>query len=376
MTMTRNGIDQLPSHASLLRGRRLGLITNPSGVNASLEATADILARDFTLTALFGPEHGIRGDAQAGDTVPDAHDPILNLPVFSLHGRSHHLSDEAFSLVDMLVYDIQDVGARFYTYLYTLAYAMADAARHHVPVAVLDRVNPVGCAVTEGPCLDADRFASFVGAYPMPTRYALTVGEYARYVNETFGLGCELHVIPCSPHPRDQLFTETGQLWVPPSPNIPTPEAALCYLGTCIFEGTNLSEGRGTTLPFQLIGAPFLDAPALARDLNAHRLPGLLFRPAHFTPTFSKFAGQLCHGVQLHVTDPHTARPFEAGIRLLEAIRLQRPGDLILKPDHLAHLLGDDRLISGAETAEQLLERARHEAEQFAEQTRPFRLYP
>ena len=374
--MTLNGIDQLPSHASLLRGRRLGLITNPSGVSASLEATADILARDFTLTALFGPEHGIRGDAQAGAAVPDARDTLLNLPVFSLHGRSHHLSDEAFSLVDMLVYDIQDVGARFYTYLYTLAYAMADAARHHVPVTVLDRVNPVGCAVTEGPLLDADRFASFVGAYPMPTRYALTIGEFARYANETFGLGCELHVIPCSQHPRDQLFAETGQLWVAPSPNIPTPEAALCYLGTCIFEGTNLSEGRGTTLPFQLVGAPFLDATALARTLNALRLPGLLFRPAHFTPTFSKFAGELCHGVQLHITDPHAARPFEAGIRLFEAIRLQRPDDLILKPEHLAHLLGDDRLITGAETAGQLLQRARLEAAQFAEQTRTFHLYP
>ena len=198
-----NGIDNLKAYADIFKGKRIGLITNPSGVDKDLNYTTDILAQSFNLTALFGPEHGVRGDAQDGLKVDDFMDPVLNIPVYSLHGKTLHISDEQFSQIDILAYDIQDVGARFYTYLYTLSYAMEDAARNNIPVVVFDRVNPLGNTVAEGVLLEADRFKSFVGMYPMPTRYALTIGEYARYVNKTFNFGCDLIVIPCKNYKRD-----------------------------------------------------------------------------------------------------------------------------------------------------------------------------
>ncbi|MBO7532913.1 MAG: DUF1343 domain-containing protein, partial [Victivallales bacterium] len=232
-----NGIDNLKAYSDIFKGKRIGLITNPSGVDKDLNYTTDILAQSFNLTALFGPEHGVRGDAQDGKKVEDFMDPILNIPVYSLHGRTLHISDEQFSQIDLLAYDIQDVGARFYTYLYTLSYAMEDAARNHIPVVVFDRVNPLGNMIAEGVLLEAERFKSFVGMYPIPTRYALTIGEYARYINKTFNIGCDLIVIPCENYKRDTQFKDTGLSWINPSPNIPTQESALVYIGTCLFEG-------------------------------------------------------------------------------------------------------------------------------------------
>lgn len=375
MTTILNGIDNLPQYASLFRNRRLGLITNPSGVTRDLRATADILAEQFNLTTLFGPEHGIRGDAQAGISVGDTLDSVLNIPVYSLHGKTHHICDEAFDRIDALVYDIQDVGCRFYTYIYTLAFAMQDAKQHNIPVIVLDRINPLGNELREGIILDTEHFASFVGEYPMPARYGLTVGEYARYINDTFDIHCDLTVVPCSPHPRSARFSDFGLPWVAPSPNIPTPETALAYVGTCLFEGTNLSEGRGTTHPFELIGAPFIDAPKLVAALNSHRLPGLLWRPTHFTPMFSKHAEKLCHGVQIHITDSNAARPFEAAIWLFHEIRQQCPADVTPPTKHFALIVGDDRFANGDESPEDLISRARSDSAQFADTVRPFLLY-
>ena len=369
-----NGIDNLKQHAHLLKEQRIGLITNPSAVTKRLELTADVLAQNFTLTALFGPEHGVRGDAQDGLKVDDFMDPVLNIPVYSLHGKTLHISDEQFSQIDILAYDIQDVGARFYTYLYTLSYAMEDAARNNIPVVVFDRVNPLGNTVAEGVLLEADRFKSFVGMYPMPTRYALTIGEYARYVNKTFNFGCDLIVIPCKNYKRDTLFKDTGLCWINPSPNIPTQESALVYIGTCLFEGTNVSEGRGTTHPFELVGAPFINADKLAGNLNAMKLPGVRWRPAHFTPMFSKFAKELCHGVQLHVTDPLTFRPFEAGLRLFDEIRRNCP-ELKYYAAHFDHLLGTDTIRLDTESIDHIIERAKTESQTFIEQTKPFRIY-
>ncbi len=319
----RNGIDNLSEADALLRGRRLGLATNPTGVDRNLVSTADILRERYDLVALYGPEHGIRGDAQAGDHVGSTVDRRTGLPVHSLYGGSRHLSAETAAGVDVLVFDMQDIGVRYFTYLYTLTNLMADCAALGIPLVVLDRVNPLGGAV-EGTLLD-ERFASFVGKFAIPNRYGLTIGEFARFVNGERGLGCDLHVVPCAGWRRSMWWSDTDLAWVPPSPNMPTTETALCYPGTCFIEGTNLSEGRGTARPFELIGAPWLDADDFAGELNALALPGVRFRPAHFQPWFSKHAGQPCHGVQVHVTDRNAFLPVRMGLALVAAAARQ-PG--------------------------------------------------
>ena len=370
-----NGIDTIKTVESLFKGRRIGLITNPSGVTRDLRLTADVLASEFNVTALFGPEHGIRGDAQAGAVVTDYRDNVLDIPVFSLFGPSKRIPQDAFNLIDILAYDIQDVGARFYTYIYTLAMAMEDAARAGKPVVVFDRVNPLGGESIEGILLDHKHLSSFVGMYPIPTRYGLTVGEFARYINKEFNINCDLIIIPCDIHPRGMLFPRTGLPWVPPSPNIPTFETALAYIGTCIFEGTNVSEGRGTTKPFEMIGAPFIDAQKLLSRLDKHRLPGIAWRPVHFTPMFSKFSGELCHGVQLYVKNPRTAHPFEAGLWLCQEIRDLCPDDFKFNKQTFSRLLGSESFVSGKESAEEIITRARTESYHFWEETLPYRLY-
>lgn len=314
------GIDNLQSVDSILRGRRIGLMTNPTGVDHRLRSSIDILNERYTLTALFSCEHGVRGDVQAGLHIASAPDPETGVMVYSVYGASHHLSEEMLDAFDVFVYDIQDVGARFYTYIYSLSYAMEDCARAGKPVIVLDRPNPLGGSRVEGTLLD-ERVSSFVGKYAMPTRYGLTVGEYALWVRDYLGLNLELHVAPMLGYSRSMRYEDTGLPFVPPSPNCATLHAANVYIGTCIFEGTNLSEGRGTVLPFEYIGAPFVDAPALERRMNALNLPGVLFRRAYFTPQFNKHAGVQCAGVQVHLTDPHTSSPFAVGLHLLDAIR-------------------------------------------------------
>lgn len=371
--MISNGIDNLKDWSHVLEDKRIGIITNPSGANTAMESTADILAHSFNVTALFGPEHGIRGDAQAGIGVDDDRDPVLNIPAFSLHGKTNRISDEQFQRFDTLVYDIQDIGVRFYTYIYTLAYAMEDAARNKRSVVVLDRINPLGGTVTEGIIHDHDNFKSFVGLYPIPARYALTVGEYAHYINETFNINCDLTVVPCTPHDRATLFPQTGQLWISPSPNIPTFESALAYIGTCIFEGTNISEGRGTTHPFEIIGAPFIDANKLVQNLNKHKLPGIVWRPAHFTPTFSKFANQLCHGVQLHIADPTASNFFEAGVWLYHEIKALCEKDMTPPTRHFSLILGDEP--TAMDNPEALIQRAKQDSQAFLEATQKYRLY-
>ena len=370
-----NGIDNLRKYEHLLHGKRIGLITNPSGVTNKLEMTADILARHFKLTALFGPEHGIRGDAQAGASIEDSRDSVLDIPVFSLHGKTKRIPHEAFDLFDVLAYDIQDVGARFYTFIYPLAMAMEDAAKAGKPVVIFDRINPLGGDVTEGILLDTKNFSSFVGMYPMPTRYGLTVGEFARYINSTFRIGCELSVIPCEPHSRKTLFSQTKLQWISPSPNIPTFDTALAYIGTCIFEGTNISEGRGTTRPFELIGAPFIDAQKLVARMELHHVPGIAWRPVHFTPMYSKYSGELCHGVQLHILSHRIARPFEAGLWLCDEIRHLYPADFSFKNETLSRLLGTESFILGRESAEEIIQRAYHDSNCFKEESKEFWLY-
>lgn len=323
----------LEERIDLLAGKRVGLVTNPTGVDRDLRSSIDLLAAhpDVHLVALFGPEHGVRGDAQAGDRVASSHDRKTGLPVHSLYGEHREPTSAMLEGIDVLVFDIQDVGARFYTYPYTLANVMRAAQRAGIPVVVPDRPNPIGGTLVEGPVLDPE-YASFVGMFPIPIRHGMTIGELAMLFNDAFGIGAELHVVPMRGWRRD--MREPGQAlpWIPPSPNMPTPDTSLVYPGTALFEGTNVSEGRGTTRPFETIGAPFVDAEALAERMNALALPGVRFRPTWFTPTFSKHAGELCGGVQLYVTDRDAFRSVRTGLALLVAMRELYPDDFAFQP--------------------------------------------
>jgi uncharacterized protein YbbC (DUF1343 family) len=348
------GIDVLlDDRADLVQGRRVGLVTNPTGVDRTLRSSIDRLAAhpDVTLVALFGPEHGVRGDAQAGDRVGSTRDPGTGVPVHSLYGEHREPTDAMLAGIDVLVFDIQDVGARFYTYPYTLANVMRAARRAGIPVVVPDRPNPLGGVRVEGPVLEPE-YASFVGQYPIPIRHGMTIGELARLFNDAFGIGAELHVVPMRGWRRDAAEPGRTLPWVPPSPNMPTPETALVYPGTALLEGTNASEGRGTTRPFEIVGAPYVDADALAERMNALGLPGVRFRPTWFTPTFSKHAGELCGGVQLHVTDRDAFHPVRTGIALLVALQA-------LYPDAFAFLPGEppffDRLAGNGWVREAIL---------------------
>lgn len=369
-----NGIGNKSALTPIFRGKRLGLITNPTGTDAQLRSTAELLKQNFTLEAVFGPEHGIRGDMQASlkSDIP-AVDPELGVRSYSLYAETRRPTDAMLDGIDMLVYDIQDVGARFYTYISTLGYAMEECAKRSIPMTVLDRANPIGGIATEGTLL-RKQFRSFVGDAEVPTRYALTVGEYAAWHNATADLGCELNVIPCLGWKRD-LFNYGTQLpWIMPSPNIPTRDTAFAYIGTCLFEGTNISEGRGTTHPFEIIGAPFVDARRLANAMEQYNLPGLLWRPVHFIPTFSKYAGTLCHGVQLHITEPALFPSFEAGLSLFHEIR-EQCGDKMTFTNSLDRLFGDDCLRLGTEDIPHIIQRARRESDDFAASVRKYHLY-
>lgn len=374
------GVDNLASVDPILRGKRIGLMTNPTGVSHRLRSTIDILHENYNLTALFSCEHGVRGDVQAGLHIASAHDPETGVMVHSVYGASHHLSNEMLDAFDVFVYDIQDVGARFYTYIYSLSYAMEDCARAGKTVVVLDRPNPLGGLRVEGTLLD-ERVSSFVGKYAMPTRYGLTVGEYARWVRDYLCLDLELHVAPLLGWRRDMLYQDTGLPFVPPSPNCATLHAANIYTGTCVFEGTNISEGRGTVLPFEYIGAPFIDAPALERNMNALNLPGVLFRRAYFIPQFNKHAGAQCAGVQVHLTDPRAASPFSIGLYLLETIRdmhadcLQWTGIEDAEYKTIDKLLGTDDYRLGRMDADALIEANREKILDWREGSRRYWLY-
>jgi uncharacterized protein YbbC (DUF1343 family) len=301
-----------------LRGRRVGLVCNPTAVDGRLRHAADLLHAlpGVTLAALFGPEHGVRGDAQYMAAVAGERDPGTGLPVHSLYGatrQSLQPAPEALAGLDALCFDIQDVGARYYTYQATMLLAMEAAARAGLAFVVLDRPNPIGGLLVEGPALRPG-FESFCGLHDLAPRHGLTVGELARLFVAERHLDLDLTVVACEGWRRAQGFRATGLPWVSPSPNMPTPETALVYPGTCLLEGTNLSEGRGTTRPFELLGAPWLDPARLAAALSAERLPGVRFRPASFTPTWDKHAGSRCHGVELHVHDAEAFRPVRTGL--------------------------------------------------------------
>jgi uncharacterized protein YbbC (DUF1343 family) len=305
----------------------LGLLCHPPSVDRALQPAPELVARRFPgrLRGLFSPQHGLKGEKQDNMiSSPDFEDPLLHIPVVSLYGPRLDPPREALENIDVLLVDLQDVGTRVYTYGATLAKVMAAAAGAGVKVAVLDRPNPVGGLQVEGNVLKP-AWASFVGPYPLPMRHGFTLGELARYYNATQNLGCDLEVIPAAGWRRGDYFDATGLPWIMPSPNLPTLDGALLYPGQVLLEGTNLSEGRGTTRPFELCGAPFLEPRRLRQALQDIPLPGVVLREVAFEPTFHKWAGEPCYGFQLHVTDRLAFKPYYTTLALLSVIRRLYP---------------------------------------------------
>jgi uncharacterized protein YbbC (DUF1343 family) len=379
--MVRNGIDRIGKYAHLFKGKRVGLITAPTGLNADFVSTIQILHENFNLTALFSPEHGVRGDIEAGGEVGTYTDPITGVPVYSLYRKdSKRMTRDMLDGVDVVVYDIQDVGVRYYTFIYTMLYALEDCAKAGKAFVVLDRIDPLDGLTVEGNILKPG-YLSFVGNYPLTVRYGLTAGEVALMANEQMNWNGKLHVVPCEGWERRMLFPETGRIWVHPSMGIPRFETALLYAGTCLFEGTNLSEGRGTTFPFEMIGAPFIEPQRLADEMNGRKLPGVRFRPVYFKPTASKFRGELCGGVQLYVTDARAVRPLETGITLLYTIKRHYEPFAFLPPvkegsrPFIDLLCGDSLYRDDSVGMEALLEQFREESRQFARIKRQYHLY-
>jgi len=329
-----------------LKGKKVGLVTNPTGVDSRLVSLIDLLAEaeGVELKAIFGPEHGARGAAAAGAKVADAKDSSTGTPVYSLFGRNRSPADEVLKKLDVMIFDIQDIGVRTYTYLATLIKVMEAAAKNKVEVWVLDRPVPIGGETIEGPLLSKS-FESFVGPHTLPLRHGLTAGEFARMVNKERKIGAVLKVVRMQGYTRRGWYSDSGLPWVAPSPNIPTPDTALVYAGMVLVEGVEtLSEGRGTTRPFKLVGAPWLDGRRLAKKLNSLRLPGVLFRAAWFKPSFSKFSGEECSGVELHVSDARAYRSVTVAVHLLSAIRKQHPGEFKFRERAFDRLAGTDTL--------------------------------
>ncbi len=392
-------------HLGLVRGKRVGLITNPTGVGRDLVSIVEKFRAhpDVKLVALYGPEHGVRGNAQAGEFVDFFRDEHFSLPVFSLYGQAlklpiapladidatmrdfdtQHTGKQVergmLDGIDVLVFDLQDVGTRVYTYVATMAYAMSAAADAGIPFVVLDRPNPINGGAMEGPILEYPRHSSFIGLYPIPLRHGMTTGELAQLFNAKFlPKPCALTVVPLEGWQRRDWFETTGLPWVIPSPNIPTVDTATVYPGQVLLEGTNLSEGRGTTKPFELFGAPWLDGYVLARELNAQAIPGAFFREAWFTPTFSKFAGERCGGCQLHVTDRERFAPVAAVLTLLSVVKQLGGPKLELHADYFDKVMGTSSVREAFERgvpAGQIVSTWKPGLADFAKQREPFLLY-
>jgi len=379
--MVLNGIDSILNYRHLLEGKRVGLITTPTGLTKEFQSTITVLHENFHLVAMFSPEHGVRGDLDAGALVDTYIDPFTNVPVYSLYRKdSKRLTAEMLEKVDIIVYDIQDVGVRYYTFIYTMLYALEDCAKAGVPFVVLDRINPLNGTTVEGNILKSG-FKSFVGNYELAARYGLTAGEVATMANEQMNWNASLHVVRLEGWGRSMSFPQTGLTWVHPSLGMPRYETALLYVGTCLFEGTNCSEGRGTTFPFEMIGAPYIGAQQLSDELNAKGLAGVRFRPVHFKPSASKHSGELCGGVQLYITDLSAIKPINIGVTMLFTIRDLYEQFSFLPPVKegsrpFIDLLGGDNIYRTKHVqAKELLEQFAEESNQFAQMKQQYHLY-
>lgn len=382
--MIQTGIEVLLDNPEMVEGKKVGLITNPTGITNNLTHVVDaMLAKNINLVAVYGPEHGIRGTEQAGDIPGSYEDPKTGLPFTNLYGKTPQQIAPLFAEVDVVMFDIQDVGSRFYTYISTMAYAMEAAALQDKPFIVLDRPNPIGGDKVEGPVLDPE-YKSFVGIFPIPVRHGMTVGELANLFNEEFleeeiGKKADLHVVKMKGWKRDMLYEQTGLPWVLPSPNMPTVDTASVYPGQCLFEGTNLSEGRGTTRPFELIGAPYIKGWEIAERMNQLDLPGVTFREAYFTPTFSKHAGKNVGGLQVYVTDREKYDPIRTALSIIVEVKELYPNDFAWRSDNwIDKLMGADsvrKAINAGDSVDEIIEEWVEELEEFKELREQYLLY-
>jgi uncharacterized protein YbbC (DUF1343 family) len=301
---------------------RLGLLCNPASVDRRFNHARWVIQQRFPdqLAALYSPQHGFFAEKQDNMIESaDGNDPVLNLPIYSLYGKTRVPTKTMLDPIDVLLVDLQDVGTRVYTFMYTLSYCLEAVKALQKKVVVLDRPNPINGQTLEGNCLDPE-YRSFVGRYTLPMRHALTIGELARLFNEHFEIGCDLEIVPMKGWQRSMFFRQTGLPWVAPSPNLPSPVSAMVYPGQVLWEGTNVSEGRGTTLPFELFGAPYLDVAKIVAAIDNESIPGIILRPVVFEPTANKWQAQPCQGFQIHITDPRQYRPYETSLRLLQAV--------------------------------------------------------
>ena len=372
------GIENIDLYLDIFKVKRVGLVTNPTGTDQNLKTTIEILNEKTNLTLLFSPEHGVRGDIQAGKHVGDYIDQETNIKVYSLYGENRAPNEEMLDQIDILCFDIQDVGARFYTYLYTLAYAMIACQKAGKKVVVFDRPNPLGDKV-EGTILNP-KYKSFVGYYPITQRYGLTIGELANYFNNEFQINCDLEVIKMTDYKNGMTFDSLNMPFVMPSPNIPSIDTMYHYLATCIFEGTNLSEGRGTTRPFSIIGAPWLKSREVLSKLNELSIEGVLFKETHFTPTFSKHSGTLCKGIELYTKDKDLFKPVELSFILYKIIEELHDEFDIIPPfkegrEPFINLLTGDNFLEKQVPLKDILEKMKKDTETFTLQKERYHLY-
>ena len=391
--MTAVGLNILfKKRLALIAGRSIGLITNQTGIDEHFRSNVALFAQhpEVEIAALFSPEHGIRGNFQSAKHISSTIDASLQIQIHSLYGETRQPTPEMLSGIDVLIYDIQDVGSRFYTYISTLQSAMRAAAANRVDVIVLDRPNPIRGDRVEGNRLQP-AFKSFVGASTIPIRHGMTVGELSRWFKAELETelplrsqqgSIQLEVVPMHGWRRAMWYDQTGLPWVPPSPNMPTAATAALYPGTCLFEGTNLSEGRGTAKPFEWIGAPWIEPERWAETLNSLGLSGVHFRPSHFTPSYSKFARQQCRGVQVHVTDRDKLKPVEVALHLIATVRRIYPDQVEFLESNgrffIDSLAGTDELrqmLMDEESPADIARKWESEAAEFREQCRPYLLY-
>ena len=388
--MVKAGIDRIrePSVHRLLDGKRIGLVGGASGLSREYLGTIEAMTDVYRVAALYAPEHGSRGVLGPGETVENGVDAISGIASFSLFRDLVFSTDEGQKKrvyapeelpIDILVFDMQDVGSRYFTYASTLFYCMQACADKGIPLCVLDRPNPIGGAV-EGN-VSRPEMSSFIGLTQVPIRHGLTLGELARLYNGEYHLGCELYVVELDGWRREMFYQDTGLPFVKPSPNLPCMDAITVYNGTCLFSGTNVSEGRGTTTPFTAVGAPYINPVHLAGRMNELALPGLAFSPAFFRPSFGKHAGKVCYGVDIHVLDPKSVQPVALGVHMMHVIQEMYPKDFAFTPPpeggrwHIDLASGNTDLRTSQESAGQILARWQTEAEGFMPLYQKYRIY-
>jgi len=390
MNRVQTGIEAfLCDPPSWLKGQRLGLLCNPASVDARFRHSRRLINEKLPgqLTALFFPQHGFFSEKQDNMIESeDTLDPDLGVPAFSLYGKTRRPSRQMYDIIDTLIVDLQDVGTRVYTFTSTVSYCMEAARLYGKRILILDRPNPLGGSRVEGNCL-ASACRSFVGRYPIPMRHGLTMAEYALMINDYFSIGCDLHIVSMKGWHRSMRFSDTGLPWVSPSPNLPTPFAATVYPGQVIWEGTNVSEGRGTALPFELFGAPYIEPGKVLAHMDGCELPGIILRETAFEPTSNKWQGSLCRGFQIHVMDAEAYQPYETSLMLLQAVMARHPKSFQWKSPPYEYefekmpidlIIGDTNLrkrLEDMENPSTLFSAWERDLKQFKAMSKPYHLY-